>query len=82
MRKYRCKTCGYQGDEFVFQFDLYTYCRATNEEEPQYIDDAPDWVKRKNCGDGSIGQPVGCPKCHSWGVNNFEEVSTALTSIS
>jgi hypothetical protein len=72
MNKYKCLKCGYKGKRFIFQFDDYTYCVATNEEEPDYISDIPQWVKDRNVGDAEIGEPVGCPKCHAWGVHNFE----------
>jgi hypothetical protein len=72
MTKYKCLKCGYQGKKFIFQFDDYGYCVASNEEEPEYIDGTPQWVKDKAFGEAEIGEPVGCPKCHAWGVNNFE----------
>jgi len=72
MSKYRCKNCGYQGKRLIFQFNDYGYCIATNSEEPEYISDMPRWVKNKGVGDAEIGEPVGCPKCHVWGVDNFE----------
>jgi len=70
--KYKCKNCGYSGDKFVFQFNDYTYCVASNEEEPEYIDFAPNWIDKYTTGDAEIGEPVGCPKCHAWGVTKFE----------
>lgn len=73
MPKYRCKNCGWRGGKLIFQFNDYGYCIASNREEPEYIRDVPKWVKNK--GDAEIGEPVGCPKCHSWSVNNFEMVS-------
>lgn len=72
MKKYKCKNCGYSGDELIFQFNDYGYCLASNEEEPEYIGDVPKWVKDKAVGDAEIGEPVGCPKCHAWGSYNFE----------
>ncbi len=72
MPKYKCKNCGYNGDELIFQFSDYTYCVASNEDDPEYIDVHPDWVIE---GDGEIGEPVGCPKCHTWGVGNFEDIN-------
>lgn len=72
--KYKCIKCGYSGDKLVFQFNDYTYCVASNEEEPEFITCCPDWVAEKVIGDAEIGKPVGCPKCHTWGVNNFEIV--------
>ena len=74
MSKYMCKICGYQGDELIFQFTDYTYCIATNDDEPEYIKELPDWVKNKCFGNAEIGEPVGCPKCKSWGVSNFIEI--------
>lgn len=72
MKKYRCKNCGYSGEELIFEFNDYSYCVSSNEEEPEYISDVPKWVKDKGFGDSKIGEPVGCPKCHVWGVDNFE----------
>lgn len=72
MTKHKCKNCGYQGKYFIFQFNDYSYCFASNKENPEYITDAPQWVKEKGIGQAEIGEPVGCPKCHSWGVHNFE----------
>ncbi len=37
MPKYKCKKCGYKGKEFIFQYDEYRYCVASNEEDPEYI---------------------------------------------
>lgn len=73
---YKCKKCEYQGKKFIFQFTDYTYCVASNDDEPEYLDSSPKWID-KHCtsGDAKIGEPVGCPKCHSWGVNNFEIVN-------
>ena len=72
MGKYRCKNCGYSGDKFVFQFNEHTYCIASNGEEPEFIDCCPEWVREKEVGDAEIGEPVGCPRCHAWGVSEFE----------
>jgi hypothetical protein len=69
MGEYKCKNCGYDGDELIFQFTDYTYCVASNDDDPEYIDECPDWVTD---GDGEIGEPIGCPKCRTWGVDNFE----------
>lgn len=33
-----------------------------------------DWVKERGLGDAEIGNPVGCPKCHAWGVGRFREI--------
>jgi rubredoxin len=74
MAQYKCSNCGYSGDKLIYQFTDYTYCVASNEEEPAYIEDRPDWVKDRDFGDAEIGQPVGCPECHAWGVSKFEEV--------
>lgn len=77
MRKYRCTTCGYSGDKLIFQFNDYGYCVATNEEEPEFISsDVPQCLKEKSFGEAEIGEPVGCPKCHAWGVHNFEDISS------
>jgi hypothetical protein len=76
MPKYKCLNCGYSGSKLIFQFTDYTYCIATNDtEEPEYINKYPEWIK-KHCfggipGEAEIGEPVGCPKCHAWGVSNF-----------
>jgi len=56
---YKCKSCGYSGDEFIFEFNDYGYCVASNEEEPEFISDVPKWVKDKAVGDAEIGEPVG-----------------------
>ncbi len=77
MRKYRCKNCGYEGKEFVFQFTDYAYCVASNGEEPEYSGESPEWVKEKAVGEAEIGEPVGCPKCHTWGIDNFEKIGQA-----
>lgn len=74
MKVYRCINCGYASDELIFQFNDYTYCIASNEEEPEYIAGCPDWVLDKGIGEAEIGEPVGCPMCHSWGVHNFEMI--------
>ena len=74
MEQYRCLNCGYSGDELIYQFNDYTYCVASNEEEPEFIDNCPAWVNEKGLGDAEIGQPVGCPACHAWGVDKFEEI--------
>ena len=70
--KYRCTNCGYSGDKFIFQFNDYTYCIASNKEEPEFIDGCPEWVYENVIGGAEISEPVGCPKCHAWGVSNFE----------
>ena len=72
MGKYKCSICGYAGDKLVFQVNDYTYCLASNEEEPEFIDGPPDWVKDKGVGDTEIGEPVGCPRCHAWGMDEFQ----------
>lgn len=74
MAIYKCKNCGYMGNELIFQFNEYKYCIASNNEEPQYIKDAPFWVTEKCIGDATIGEPVGCPRCHAWGTSNFEKI--------
>jgi len=56
----------------IFQFAEYDYCVASNEDEPDFIDSSPQWVEDMTVGEAEIGEPVGCPKCHTWGVNNFE----------
>lgn len=63
------------GHELVFQFTDYTYCVAINDDEPEYESKTPDWVKTKDLGAAEIGEPVGCPKCHAWGVDKFELIS-------
>ncbi|HII54030.1 hypothetical protein COT30_02825 [Candidatus Micrarchaeota archaeon CG08_land_8_20_14_0_20_49_17] len=74
MKRYKCTNCGYAGKNLVYQFTDYTYCLASNEEEPTYGGETPAWVKEKNTGDGTIGNPVGCQKCHAWGVDKFEAI--------
>jgi rubredoxin len=74
MAQYRCLNCGYSGDELIYEFNDYSYCVASNKEEPEFIHDCPDWVKDRGLGDAEIGQPVGCPECHAWGVDKFEEI--------
>lgn len=74
MAQYKCSNCGYSGNKLIYQFTDYTYCVASNEEEPEYIEDCPDWVKDRDSGDAEISHPVGCPKCHAWGVDKFEEI--------
>lgn len=69
---HKCKNCGYQGAELIFQFNDYSYCVATNEETPAYVSSTPRWVTGKSLGEADIGEPVGCPKCKCWGVDNFE----------
>ncbi|MEW6607895.1 MAG: hypothetical protein AB1414_10680 [bacterium] len=72
MTKYQCKNCNYKGNSLVFQINSYNYCVATNAEEPEYISDTPNWVKNMGYGEAYVGEPVGCPKCHAWGIDNFE----------
>lgn len=72
MKKYRCTSCGYEGEELVYSFTDYGYCMATNSDDPDYVNEPPDWVKEKGYGEAEIGEPVGCPKCRVWGVHNFE----------
>ena len=74
MAKYKCKSCGYSGNKLIFQFTDYTYCVASNEDDPEFINSAPKWVEDMGGGDAEIGEPVGCPKCHVWGDNNFSEM--------
>jgi len=74
MGNYRCKNCGYQGSKLIFQFNDYDYCLASNKTEPEYISKAPKWVIDKGFGETEIGQPVGCPNCRTWGIDNFEIV--------
>lgn len=74
MAKYKCLSCGYSGGRLVFQFNDYTYCVASNEEEPEFVDCCPKWVSDQAFGDAEIGEPVGCPECHAWGVGNFEMI--------
>ena len=52
--KYRCKNCGYEGKKFIFQFNDYGYCVASNEEEPEYLGRAPKWAES---GEAEIGEP-------------------------
>lgn len=66
--------CGHKGEEFIFSFTDYSYCVASNEEATEYVDDVPQWVKDKGVGEAEIGEPVGCPKCRIWGVNNFKMI--------
>jgi hypothetical protein len=73
MPAYRCTNCGYSGDRLIFQFNDYTYCVASNEEEPEYLEEAPDWV---GGGDAEIEDPVGCSECHVWGVTKFERIDS------
>lgn len=75
-KKYRCTNCGYAGNKLIYQFNDYTYCVATNEEEPEFVNSAPRWIDEFTFGGGEaeIGEPVGCPKCHAWGVHTFEEI--------
>lgn len=37
MGKYKCKNCGYDGDELIFQFNDYTYCLASNEKNQNIL---------------------------------------------
>ncbi|MCX8015017.1 MAG: hypothetical protein N2748_03260 [candidate division WOR-3 bacterium] len=74
MPQYKCLNCGYQGNKLIFQCNNYDYCVATNDKEPEYLSDAPKWVKDKYSGDAEIGEPVCCPKCRCWGVNNFTTI--------
>lgn len=74
MAKYQCQNCGYKGPELVFQLTDYTYCIATNDDEPEYRANIPDWVIHKAVGEAEIGEPVGCLKCHAWGATNFEMI--------
>ncbi len=74
MLQYRCKKCGYIGKKLIFQFDDFGYCVATNKLESEYIEKPPKWVIDKGFGEAEIGEPVGCPKCYVWGVDNFETI--------
>ncbi|MEA3432605.1 MAG: hypothetical protein U9R01_08065 [candidate division WOR-3 bacterium] len=74
MKQYKCKKCGYIGSKLIFQFTEHTYCIATNNKEPEYISKPPGWILDEALGDAEIGEPVGCPKCHAWGVSNFEVI--------
>jgi len=74
MGEYKCKNCGYMWSDLIFQCSTYGYCVATNAEEPEYLSEPPDWVTDKAVGDAEIGEPVGCPKCHTWGISNFERI--------
>lgn len=69
MPKYRCKNCGYTGDLLIFTFTDRSYCTASNDDDPEYMGRAPEWV---TAGGAEIGEPVGCPECHNWGVSGFE----------
>lgn len=73
-RKYRCKICGYGGEKFVFEFNDFGYCLASNSNEPEYVGKAPAWVENKGLGEAEIGEIVGCPKCHAWGNDKFEMI--------
>ncbi|MBN2187504.1 MAG: hypothetical protein JW732_08685 [Dehalococcoidia bacterium] len=74
MGKYRCVICGYNGDELIYQFNEYGYCLASNEEDPEFIGNCPTWVEKEGFGEAEIGEPVGCPECHAWGVDKFQLV--------
>lgn len=74
MSKYRCLNCGYCGDELIYQLTDYTYCVASNVEEPEFLSGCPAWVREKGLGSAEVGEPVGCSKCHAWGLDNFEVV--------
>ncbi|HHT9119084.1 MAG TPA: hypothetical protein ACFYD3_00875 [Candidatus Hypogeohydataceae bacterium YC41] len=78
---YKCRTCGYKGDELIFQFVDNSYCVASNAEEPEYKGDIPKWVKDKGVGEAEIGDPVGCPKCRAWGVHNFENIIVSEQNV-
>ena len=75
MAKYKCKQCGYKGKDMVYEFNLYTFCVASNDEEPEYISDAPDWIRREGYSEADIGNPIGCPRCHALGEDNFQLIS-------
>jgi len=74
MGRYRCTNCDYSGKELIYQYNDYGHCVASNDDDPDYIDECPDWVRDAGFGDAEIGQPVGCPECHVWGVDKFEEI--------
>lgn len=73
-KMYKCKKCGYKGQKLIFQYNDYNYCFASNEDNPDFIDDSPKWVKDLSCGESEIGEPIGCPKCHAWGDGSFEMI--------
>lgn len=73
-KMYSCKNCGYTGKKLIFQFNENGYCVASNDDEPEFISSIPKWVKDIAEGEAEIGEPVGCPKCHSWGESNFEMI--------
>lgn len=75
MAKYRCIECGYDGDNLVFSLTDYTYCVATNEEDPEYVEEAAEWIETKSVGYEEIGEPIGCPVCHAWGEDKFVIIS-------
>ncbi len=72
MGKYQCLICGYSGNNLIYEFNDYNYCLASNEEEPEFIDDCPAWIKDRALGEAEIGNPVGCPECLAWGTDKFE----------
>ena len=72
---YKCKNCGYGGKELVFKFTDHGYCVASNKDEANFISSAPSWVMDMAVSDAEIEEPVGCPKRHVWGENNFEKIS-------
>lgn len=69
MSIYKCKNCGHTGN-LIFQFTSYSYCVATNEEEPEWLRAVPEPDHLQ--GDAEIGNPVGCPECNVWGEDKFE----------
>lgn len=77
---YQCKNCGYHGSELIFQFNDYGYCLASNDEAPNYLNGAPEWVRERCFGEAEIGDPVGCPVCRTWGVYNFEKIGDLQTA--
>ena len=74
MGRYKCLNCDYNGNELVYQFNEYNYCVASNEQDPEFIRGCPSWVADKGIGEAIVGEPIGCPRCHAWGLDKFEPI--------
>ena len=74
---WKCIKCNKVHKKYIFEFNDYSYCIASNEEEPEFEEMAQDNKKLKwfsDFGDAKIGEPVGCLVCKTRDTNNFEIV--------
>ncbi|HAM38655.1 MAG: hypothetical protein A2474_03140 [Elusimicrobia bacterium RIFOXYC2_FULL_34_12] len=67
---YKCKKCGHKNKKIGFNFTDFNYYIAyeKEEEEPEYLDNAPEWVNKYCSNDVEVTDPIGCPKCNTKNV--------------